>query len=158
RSNAAEGTPTNFIWFNKEAKTLPDKARRYIREGEKQKLHIRYKCRIREPWYAVPSVYATDIGLLKRSHDTPRLIFNKIGAYTTDTAYRIRSKRGGAGKLVYCFLNPLTAISAELEGRHYGGGVLELDPSEIEKLLIPMPDKAEPDLISLDQAVRTNSI
>ena len=39
---------------------------------------------------------------------------------------------------VYSFLNPLTSLSAEIEGRHYGGGVLELVPSEIEELLIPL--------------------
>ncbi|MGN1274267.1 MAG: hypothetical protein ACI4UF_06700, partial [Thermoguttaceae bacterium] len=35
------------------------------------------------------------------------------------------------------FYTFLTAISAEIEGRSYGGGVLELEPSEAEKLLIP---------------------
>lgn len=158
RENAAEGTPTNFLWFDKGSDRLPAKARAYIESGERQKLHARYKCRIRTPWYAVPSVYSTDVGLLKRSHDTPRLILNKIGAYTTDTAYRIRSKCGPADRLVYCFLNPLTAVSAELEGRHYGGGVLELVPSEIEKLLIPLPEGIRVDLKGLDRQVRQSSI
>lgn len=157
RENAADGTPTNFLWFDKTSDRLPTKAREYIETGERQKLHARYKCRIRTPWYAVPSVYSTDVGLLKRSHDTPRLILNKIGAYTTDTAYRIRSKRGSAERLVYCFLNPLTAVSAELEGRHYGGGVLELVPSEIEKLLIPLPEGVRVDLPELDHDVRRSS-
>jgi hypothetical protein len=31
----------------------------------------------------------------------------------------------------------LTAASAEIEGRSYGGGVLELEPTESEKLLMP---------------------
>lgn len=158
RENAADGTPTNFLWFDKISARLPLKVREYIEEGERQKLHARYKCRIRTPWYAVPSVYSTDVGLLKRSHDTPRLILNKIGAYTTDTAYRIRSKCGPAERLVYCFLNPLTAVSAELEGRHYGGGVLELVPSEIEKLLIPLPAGVRIDLKGLDRQVRDSSI
>lgn len=92
--------------------------------------------------------------MLKRSHDTPRLILNRIGAYTTDTAYRIRTNGIEAEKLVGCFINPLTALSAELEGRHYGGGVLELVPSEIEKLLIPLPVKAEIELAELDNANR----
>ena len=92
--------------------------------------------------------------MLKRSHDTPRLILNRIGAYTTDTAYRIRS-RVAAEKLVGCFINPLTALSAELEGRHYGGGVLELIPSEIERLMIPLPVKATVDLADLDKSIRT---
>ncbi len=106
--------------------------------------------------YCVPSVYATDIGMLKRSHHAPRLVLNKARAFTTDTAYRIKtSSTITPSMLVACFLNPLTALSAELEGRHYGGGVLELVPSEIEKLLLPTPPKLNIDLQSLDQAIRT---
>ena len=93
--------------------------------------------------------------MLKRSHNTPRLILNTVGAYTTDTAYRIRTSKVVAEKLVGCFVNPLTALSAELEGRHYGGGVLELIPSEIERLLVPLPEKIEIDLAELDHAIRT---
>jgi len=118
-----------------------ERGRQYIKRGEKEPLHTRYKCRIRKPWYSVPSVYAPEIGLLKRSHDTPRLILNRYGAYTTDTAYRVRAREGSAEQLVYGFLTCLTALSAELEGRHYGGGVLELVPSEIERLLVLPPRK-----------------
>jgi hypothetical protein len=97
--------------------------------------------------------------LLKRSHDLPRLILNRAGAYTTDTAYRIRVLEGtSAEKLVGCFINGLTALSAELEGRHYGGGVLELVPSEIEKLVLPMPSKAKVNLKQLDKKIRTGSV
>jgi len=149
-ANATKGNPTNFLWFT-EASCKVDAAA--IQLGEKQGLHTRYKCRVRSPWYTVPSVYATEIGMLKRSHDTPRLILNQIGAYTTDTAYRIQSNVA-AEKLVGCFINPLTALSAELEGRHYGGGVLELIPSEIERLTIPLPTKVKVDLADLDKAIR----
>jgi hypothetical protein len=96
--------------------------------------------------------------MLKRSHDTPRLILNSVGAYTTDTAYRIRALRGTAQGLVYGFYNSLTALSAELEGRHYGGGVLELVPSEIEKLLLPAPERIMPDVERLDRMVREDSV
>ena len=155
RSNAEKGNPTNFLWFQDSAVEEDAAAKSYIRDGEAQDLHTRYKCRVRKPWYAVPSVYATEVGMLKRSHDTPRLILNKLRAYTTDTAYRIRVKKGTAQQLVYSFVNPLTALSAELEGRHYGGGVLELVPSEIERLLIPVPPCLEPDVNCLDDAVRS---
>lgn len=152
--NARVGNPTNFLWFDKAAGKDPD-VQAYIKSGEDQELHTRFKCRIRKPWYTVPSVYSTEIGMLKRSHNMPRLILNKAGAYTTDTAYRIRSSKVKADYLVACFLNPLTAVSAELEGRHYGGGVLELVPSEIEKMLIPVTSKLVFDLPKLDDAVRT---
>src|SRR5207247_2638545 len=116
------GNPTNFIWFPNQAVVNDPAAKAYIRLGEQQNLHTRFKCRVRSPWFSVPSVYATEVGMLKRAHHTPRLILNKAGAYTTDTAYRIRSQKTTAERLVTCFFNPLTALSAELEGRHYGGG------------------------------------
>lgn len=159
-ANRQRGLPTNFFCIEKEANLsqLPKRVLEYIKLGESQKLHTRYKCRIRSPWFSVPSVYSTPIGLLKRSHNFPRLIFNTLGAYTTDTAYRITPLSGGPSpqKLVYCFVNSLTALTAELEGRHYGGGVLELVPSEIEKLLVPLP-ALRPKLTQLDKAVRAGA-
>jgi adenine-specific DNA-methyltransferase len=156
RENTRNGLPTNFIWFEPDGQIKDKGAREYLALGEQQKLHTRFKCRVRSPWYSVPSVYSTEIGMLKRSHHIPRLILNKAGAYTTDTAYRIRSKFS-AETLVASFLNPLTALSAELEGRHYGGGVLELVPSEIEKLLVPLDASARFDLAELDDLVRAQS-
>lgn len=154
-ANKAKGYPSNFLMFGKTAvKELPLKVRRYIKSGEADELHTRYKCRIRTPWYAVPSIYTTELGMLKRAHNFPRLILNSVGAYTTDTAYRIRSLGIEPEKLVYCFINSLTALTAELEGRHYGGGVLELVPSEIEKLLIPLAAGVKPRLAALDNDVR----
>lgn len=155
--NARRGNPTNFIWF-KDAESLSEDVLDYIQLGEQEKLHTRYKCRIRKPWYSVPSVYSTKIGMLKRAHDTPRLIFNRLNAYTTDTAYRITTTECNPEKLVYCFMNALTALSAELEGRHYGGGVLELVPSEIEKLLVPLPNSIRPEVRKLDTLVRKESV
>lgn len=158
RENARVGNPTNFIWLNDHQRELSEDVLEYIRLGEKLNLHTRYKCRIRNPWYTVPSVYATTIGMLKRAHDTPRLIFNRLKAYTTDTAYRINAIKCAPEKLIYCFLNALTALSAELEGRHYGGGVLELVPSEIEKLLVPLPSSIHPEIRKLDTLIRQSTV
>jgi adenine-specific DNA methylase len=158
QENARVGNPTNFIWFQKDAVKLSKPVLEYIQLGEAQNLHTRYKCRIRSPWYAVPSVYTTKIGMLKRSHDTPRLIYNRLGAFTTDTAYRINTTVSTPEKLIYCFLNALTALSAELEGRHYGGGVLELVPTEIEKLLVPIPTSIRPEIRKLDTLVRQSNV
>lgn len=153
-ANAAKGNPTNFLWFRENTGEVDAALSAYVELGERQELHTRYKCRVRSPWYTVPSVYSTEVGMLKRSHNTPRLILNRIGAYTTDTAYRIHTRDVGAEKLVGCFVNPLTALSAELEGRHYGGGVLELIPSEIERLVVPLPEAANIDLANLDEDIR----
>jgi adenine-specific DNA methylase len=151
--NSEKGLPNYFISFDKtEFYDLPVGAQRYIQKGEEENLHTRYKCSIRKPWYSVPSVYRTEIGMLKRSHNYPRLILNSAHAYTTDTAYRIQTKIDPKC-LVYGFINSLTSLSAELEGRHYGGGVLELVPSEIERLLIPVIDITDADIEALDRKI-----
>lgn len=154
-ANAAKGSPTNFVWFKDIDVEQNPKVQRYILRGECESLHTRYKCRIRKPWYSVPSVYPTEVGMLKRAHNAPRLILNRIQALTTDTAYRVCVLNGSPDRLVYTFINPLTALSAELEGRHYGGGVLELVPSEIERLLVPMLNLVNPEIETLDRAIRT---
>jgi adenine-specific DNA-methyltransferase len=153
--NAAHGYPTQFLWLTEPEARNDKNAREYIALGEKQGLHQRFKCRVRSPWYTVPSVRTAPIGMLKRAHETPRLILNELGAYTTDTAYRITPFKVDETELVVSFLNPLTALSAELEGRHYGGGVLELVPSEIEKLVVPISPSSRAVLRDLDTAVRT---
>lgn len=154
--NKTLGLPTNFIWFRDPI--LSKDAQKYISLGEKENLHLRYKCRIRDPWYLVPSVYATEIGMLKRAHICPRLIYNKIGAFTTDTSYRIQTYGINAKKLVYCFFNTLTMLSTELEGRFYGGGVLELVPSEIERLIIPLPTNIDISLEELNLSIKNEPI
>lgn len=156
QANQEKGLPTNFIWFTQEQlPDLPKTVQDYIKAGEADKIHKRYKCRIRDPWYSVPSVYATSIGMLKRCHDFPRLIFNKAEAFTTDTAYRVRARDFDPASLAFSFVNSLTALSAELEGRHYGGGVLELVPSEVRRLIMPISKVEEARTYDLDSKMRS---
>lgn len=153
--NKRAGLSANFLRFGATEKAkLPKAAIQYIEAGESEGLHTRYKCRIRSPWYDVPSVHVAPMGMLKRSHDFHRMILNRAEALTTDTAYRIQPLAGtDPSRLVFSFVNSLTALSAELEGRHYGGGVLELVPSEIERLLIPWNDDVPCEIESLDRDV-----
>ena len=116
--------------------TLSTKAKRYIEEGQAKSLHTNYKCSIREPWYSVPSVWVPDCFLFRQIYDFPRMVKNTAKATSTDTIHRVRCK-GSSERLVRNAYTSLTAASAEIEGRSYGGGVLELEPSEAERLLFP---------------------
>jgi adenine-specific DNA methylase len=158
KANKDAGLPANFLWFPDDNAVSDPAVAAYIRHGEELELHKRYKCRIRQNWYSVPSVASSPVGMLKRSHDAPKLIRNSAKAYTTDTAYRVRAKRMSADALVVNFINPLTALSAELEGRTYGGGVLELVPSEIERLLVPSLKTPAVDMAALDKTVRSQGM
>lgn len=155
--NARKGLPTNFLYFCGEEDS--EVYKEYLDIGVKESLPARYKCRIRSPWYKVPSVYASPISMLKRSNGMPRLILNDLCAYTTDTAYRISpAKHIDVKTLVVCFLNSFTALSAELEGRHYGGGVLELVPSEIDRLKVPYLSIPDINIATLNEFVKTHSV
>ncbi|MFA4846544.1 MAG: hypothetical protein WC654_08400, partial [Patescibacteria group bacterium] len=113
-----------------------------------------FKCRTRKLWYKVPSVHTAPIAMLKRAHHYPRLVLNSADAYTTDTAYRIIPLGIKPEALVLGFVNSLTCLTAEMEGRHYGGGVLELVPSEIERLLVPLITVTATELSAADKRYR----
>lgn len=131
-------------------------ARAYLADGESRGLHARYKCRIREPWYRVPGIRAGELLLSKRSHHYPRVVVNTAGVFTTDTIYRGRmlTSAMNAVDLAVNFHTSLTLLSAELEGRSFGGGVLELVPSEVGRLTVHTARADSNALVELDALAR----
>lgn len=110
--------------------------RRFIALGEESGFHTGYKCRIRNAWYHVPSVWEPDCFFFRQIYDFPRVVVNRAGATSTDTIHRMQCKKAPA-RVAASLYTHLTAASAEIEGRSYGGGVLELEPTEAEHLLVP---------------------
>ena len=108
----------------------------YIKRGERMKVHQGYKCSIRTPWYAVPAVWTPDAFVFRQIYDFPRIVLNQASATATDTIHRMKC-HACPEKTVANTYTYLTAASAEIEGRSYGGGVLELEPTEASKLLVP---------------------
>lgn len=120
-------------------KTPPDfntGLQRLIAAGEDRGVHLGYKCSIRDPWYNVPSVWKPDCFFFRQIYDFPRIVVNKAHATSTDTIHRFRCS-ARPGLVAANLYTHLTAASAEIEGRSYGGGVLELEPTEAERLLVP---------------------
>lgn len=110
---------------------LSPAALRYIAEGQALGLDRRYKSRHRTPWYNIPIVNPSDGIFFKRSHSFPRLCANEARVLVTDTAYQVRMLDGFSIRdLCYSFYNSLTLLFCEMDGRFYGGGVLELTPTE----------------------------
>ena len=153
-----EGAELFFLNFPDEPKNaFPDSYRSYLKIGEEQDIHLRYKMLKRVNWYAVPSVWNSEAFFTKRSNIFPRIIKNDAKAYVTDAFYRIHMKDGTElERFALTFHNTFTFIYAELSGRFYGGGVLELTPNEFKGL--PVPDvlnKVNPKkLATLDTLLR----
>ena len=108
----------------------------YIKHGEELKIHQGYKCSIRSPWYAVPAVWSPDAFMFRQIYNFPRVVLNKAKATVTDTIHRMKC-HANPDRTVANTYTYLTAASAEIEGRSYGGGVLELEPTEATNLLMP---------------------
>jgi adenine-specific DNA-methyltransferase len=110
--------------------------------GTDSNIHTRYKCSKRNNWYVIPNIFTPTEGwVFKRSHLYPKLLINSAKIRTTDAAYNISTKEGSSiESFIYSFYNTITLIFAELMGRKYGGGVLELTPSEFKNLPIPYRD------------------
>ncbi len=132
--------PTYLIAIDKHSQIRSNaKFWKYKQIGEDKNLHKRYKTSIRENWYEVPNVgTAPEAFFFKRCNQYPKLIKNTANVLATDSAYTITMKDNfEVENLIYSFYNSLTLAFAELYGRYYGGGVLELTPNEFKKLPVP---------------------
>ncbi len=130
---------------------------RMIAAGEKNGVHLGYKCSIRKPWYRVPAVWEPDCFFFRQIYNFPRIVVNSAGATSTDTIHRMRCK-SSAGRIASNIYTHLTAASAEIEGRSYGGGVLELEPTEAERLLVPRQLNGAMPIKEADRLVRAGRI
>lgn len=136
----SQSKPTFLIALNNETKIKQNsKILKYLDKGLELKINERYKTSIRESWFAVPNIgTAPEAFFFKRCNEYPKLIKNNANVLTTDSAYTIEmNEEYDIENLIYSFYNSLTLSFAELNGRYYGGGVLELTPNEFKNL--PMP-------------------
>ena len=115
---------------------LNEDLKRFIRKGEAEGADKGYKCASRSPWYVVPSVWEPHGFLLRQIYDFPRMVLNGAGATCTDTIHRVRCM-SEPDLVIANTYTYLTGASAEIEGRSYGGGLLALEPTEAERLLVP---------------------
>lgn len=131
---------------------LPKAVLEYLTDGERSGVPLRYKCRVRKPWYAVPHVRSGDLFLTYMSHRGPRLVANIAHAVATNTLHIVQlhgSTRRNPSAVAACWYTSLTMLSGELEGHHLGGGMLKLEPGEAEKCVLVAP---------VDEGVRSAAV
>lgn len=138
-NNIANGRRANILLLpDNESEEYGEGLKRYLELGIQRNIYKGYKCSIRAHWYSIPSVWYPDAFFQRRVSTNPKLIFNSCGAISTDTMHRVKINDGVNKKLlVSCFYNSVTFASAEINGRSYGGGVLEILPSEAGRVLVP---------------------
>jgi len=122
-------------------------------------MHKGYKCRIRNRWYIVPSVWIPQAFMLRQVHAYPKIVLNDATATCTDTIHRVKFRNDAQPRYVAAaFMNSLTFAFSEVMGRSYGGGVLELEPNEAERLPLPLLGSDKLDIQKLDMLERQGDI
>lgn len=136
---------------------LPDEVKLYLEIGASTELPRKYKCSKRKNWYVIPNIStAPKAFFLRRIHRYPKLIKNEADVFITDSAYTIEMRPAfEIEHLVYSFYNSLTLLFTELEGRYYGGGVLELTPKEFKHLPVPYVQISQKDFNSYVEEFRS---
>ncbi len=137
--NVNKGSRAHLLVFKSRASIANHAgAKEYIASGESDGINKGYKTSIRDDWFVIPSVKLSDALFLRRNHLFPRLVLNSAQAYTTDTMHRVFFKPNTNHKaFVASYYNSFSFAHAEIVGRNFGGGVLELMPSEVESIYLP---------------------
>ncbi|MDE6621406.1 MAG: N-6 DNA methylase [Lachnospiraceae bacterium] len=140
--NVSKGKAAYLIDFpERNIEDFPKKQRAYIKLGEKQGENSGYKCRIRDKWYCIPSIWVPDAFFLRRNNLYPKFVLNCCNAVSTDTMHRIKFHEGiEPERIVLSYYNSISFAFTELCGRSYGGGVLEILPGEVGNIMVPKLD------------------
>jgi hypothetical protein len=105
---------------------------------------LRSHCRRRTPWWALNDVEVPAAFFPYMSGTAPRLVENKSKCTCTNAIHRVSwdasvSKAHRAG-IVASTWTTWSGVVMEALGRHYGGGVLKVEPSAAKNALVVPTD------------------
>ena len=156
KANKKSNAKAHLLVFpDKEKMKKNLEALKYLKNGENEKIDKGYKCGIRDEWQIIPSIKLSNALFIRRNNKYPKLVENLANAYTTDTMHRVSvNKNVNIKAFVASFYNSLSFACSEIVGRSYGGGVLELMPSEVGQILLPYKEEHAKLIETLDDMFR----
>lgn len=119
---------------------LTKRRRSYIGSGIELDLDKRSHCVRRTPWYQVDIGKVPDAIFTYRVSTIPYMSLNPSGSQCTNTLHKIFfnsdvSKRQRKW-IALSMLSSISQLSLEHHGRHYGNGVLKIEPSTLKSALV----------------------
>jgi hypothetical protein len=137
------------------ASVIPPTVREYLDSAEGELVRAAFKCRTRNPWYAVPNVGVPDAFLTYMNGRDPALIPNNAECVCTNSLLAVHLTNGiGSDELARAWTHPLARLSQELEGHPLGGGMLKLEPGEAARVLMPIGPVPGLELERLNDGIR----
>lgn len=142
KSATAEGE-AGYLLYLRKGDQLPEGVLSYLNSGIRAGVPEAFKCRTRDPWYAVPHVHRPDGFLSYMSGETPQLVVNEAEAFAPNSLHIVRMREcqsNTAACLAALWQTSMTRLSVEIEGHALGGGMLKLEPGEAAKVILAKPD------------------
>jgi tRNA1(Val) A37 N6-methylase TrmN6 len=122
-----------------DAQELPSAVIAYLNSERGWEVRKGYKCRNRDPWYAIPDIRVPDAFLSYMSGRKPTLVRNEAGCVCTNSVHAVFKKNQTSLRAIQrAWRHVLVDLSCELEGHPLGGGILKLEPREASNVLIPI--------------------
>jgi hypothetical protein len=119
-------------------------AKDYIASFSEEEIQRNSTFSRRDDWLKADDGRIPGAFLSYMTHDGPRIVLNNARINCTNTVHRLFFNDGittEAQKLVAISLSTtFSQLSAELEGRNYGSGVLKIEPSEAKRISLVLPD------------------
>ncbi|MGY3346970.1 MULTISPECIES: Eco57I restriction-modification methylase domain-containing protein [unclassified Bradyrhizobium] len=135
--------PMLLLRLSKDQK-LPTSVRRYLDTDAGHEAREAYKCRVRDPWFAVPDVQIPDFFLSYMSGRAASLVRNAAGCTCTNSLHAVRVRdKAAMATIVETWNTPFTQLSCEFEGHPLGGGMLKLEPREAAQIVVSAPNQAK---------------
>ena len=133
------GSPSRLIVVRSDA-ALRGETKNWIKDGERDGLHQRYKCRRRDPWYSINAGRCPDAFLRYMSSHAPAIVLNMAEVRTTNSIHNLWWRRDWSDARAYAVASctSLFTLGSEILGHAYGGGVLKLEPRAVAKLPVPI--------------------
>ena len=132
------------------------KRKSYIRLGQKQNIHLRSHCERRctngnREWYRVSPGPIADAFFTYRIAKIPYMSLNTKSLHCTNALHKVYFDDGVTREqrkwVVLSVLSDFSQLSLERYGRHYGNGVLKIEPSALKNAMVyvPVRRKCPPD-------------
>jgi len=126
--------------------------RNYLSQFPEEK---REKCitfKKRKHWYDPCDGQVPDAFFPYMHHKGPRLVLNSCQVYSTNSIHRVffNPTVSDLQKKLICIslLTSFSQLSAEIEGRSYGSGVLKHEPSEVRRIRLLFPAGMKDEIVT----------
>jgi adenine-specific DNA-methyltransferase len=131
--------------------------RRYLARGERLAVHERFLTRNRHPWYRPEQRPPADIWVTVFYRGRPRFVLNeaRILNLTTFHGIYLHPAFSNLREILFAYLNSSLCVDfIRPQRREYGGGLLKLEPRDVERILLPeFARMSRPDLEAVRGAV-----